>query len=226
VENAGVDPSVTGGAHIKSFYRSLRLMLNSEWSTLGIRNWMVTEETWTTSIGEQQFTLPAGGLDIVEAVLRRPGTGIATAADVEMFLISRNDWSVIVTKQDQGRPDRIWVERLASPRIAHYWQAGSNTTDQIVYNMFRQNQDADGTLSDTLGLPSFAYAALVAGLSARLALKWNPQKYQLLQAIYAGPDWAANPLNPGGLLGQMRCEDRERGDIETYAAFVPRTGRR
>jgi hypothetical protein len=228
VETAGIDPSVTGGAHIKSFFRSLRLMLNSEWSTLGIRNWMVSEESHTTAVGETTFTLPAGGLDIVEAVLRRPGSGVATFSDVEMFPISRNDYYTIVSKQEPGRPDRYWVERLAGAtgRVVHYWQAGSNTTDQIVYSLFQQNQDADGTLADTLGLPSFAYAALVAGLSARLALKWNAQKYELLQTIYAGPEWASNPLNPGGLLGQMRAEDRERGDLETYAAFVPRTGRR
>lgn len=226
VENAGIDPSVTGGAHLKSFGRSLKLMLNSEWSTLGMRNWMVNEQIHTTDVGETTFTLPAGGLDIVEAVLRRPGSGIATSSDVEMFALSRNEYYTIVSKQEQGRPDRFWVERLASTRIVHYWQAGSNTTDQIVYSMFQQNQDYDGTLQDTLGLPSFVHAALVAGMSARMALKWNPQKYELLQTIYAGPEWASNPLNPGGLLGMMRCEDRERGDLETYPSFVPRTGRR
>jgi hypothetical protein len=228
VEMAGVDPSVTGGAHLKSFGRSLRLLLNSEWSTLGIRNWMVSAQTHTTAVGEVTFNLPLGCLDIVEAVLRRAGSGIGTYSDVEMYAITRNEYLTIVSKQEQGRPDRYWVERLAgaSGRVVHYWQAGSNSTDQILYNAFQQNQDYDGTLADTLGLPSFAYAALVAGLSARLALKWNPQKYEMLQSIYAGPQWAENPLNPGGLLGMMRSEDRERGDLETYAAFVPRSGRR
>jgi hypothetical protein len=233
VETAGIDPSVTGGAHLKSFGRSLRLMLNSEWSTLGIRNWMVSQQSHTTAVGETTFNLPAGGLDIVEAVLRRAGSGVGTFSDVEMYAISRNEYLTLVTKQNKGRPDRYWVERLAGSagRVVHYWQAGSNTTDQIIYNCFQQNQDyvdsATGPgLSGGLGLPSFAYAALVAGLSARAALKWNPQKYELLQTIYAGPEWAANPLNPGGLLGMMRSADREMGDIDTYAAFVPRTGRR
>lgn len=229
VETAGIDPTVIGGAHIKSFGRSLRLMLNSEWSTLGIRNWMVSEQTHTpATVGENTFTLPAGGLDIVEAVLRRQGSGVGTFNDVEMYAISRNEYLTLVTKQEQGRPDRYWVERLAGAtgRVVHYWQSASNTTDQIVYNMFQQNMDFDGTLQDSLGLPSYAYAALVAGLAAKMALKWNAQKYELLQTIYAGPQWAENPLNPGGLLGAMRAEDRERGDLDTYPAFEPRTGRR
>lgn len=225
-ENAGVDPQVPGGAQIKSAQRSLRFMINSEWATIGIRNWMVAQEIHTTAVGETSFTLPAGGMDIVEAVLRRPGNGVATYSDVEMYAITRNEYYTLVTKGAQGRPDRYWVERLADTKVVHYWQAGSNTTDQIVFSMFQQNQDITSSLQLNLGLPVYAFAAAAAGLSARLALKYNAQKYELLQAIYAGPDWAKDPLNPGGLLGMLRCEDRERGDIDTYPAFEPRVGRR
>lgn len=226
VENAGVDPSVTGGAHIKSAQRSLRLMVNSEWSTHGIRNWMVSQQIHTTAVGETTFLLPAGGMDIVEAVLRRPGSGIGTPSDVEMYAITRNEYLTLVNKQTQGRPDRYWVERLGDTKVVHYWQAGSNTTDQIVYNLFQQNQDVTSALQLNLGIPSYAHAALAAGLAARLALKWNPQKYELLQTIYMGPKWAEDPVNPGGLLGLLLIEDRERGDIDTYPAFEPRVGRR
>lgn len=222
VERAGVDPSVTGGAHIKSFQRSLKFMLNSEWSTYGIRNWMVTEETHTTSVGETFFTLPPGGMDIVEAVLRRGSPN----SDVEMYAITRNEYLTIVNKQTKGRPDRYWVERLGDTKVVHYWQAGSNTTDQIVYNMFRQNQDITSALQLNLGLPTYAYQALIAGLAAHLALKWRPERYELLQTLYAGPNWATNPANPGGYLGLLLIEDRERGDISTFPAFEPRVGRR
>lgn len=225
-ENAGVDPGVIGGAHIKSFQRSLRLMLNSEWATIGIRNWMVSQQSHTTAVGETSFVLPAGGMDIVEAVLRRPGSGIASYSDVEMYAITRNEFLTLVSKQNEGRPDRYWVERLGDTKVVHYWEAGSNTTDQIIYNMFQNNQDVTSTLQLNLGLPVYAYAALAAGLAARLALKYNPQKYQLLQGIYAGPQWAEKPLDPGGLLGMLRTEDRERGDIDMYPAFEPRVGRR
>ena len=228
VEIAGVDPSVTGGAHIKSGLRSLRLLLNSEWATIGIRNWMVTQETHTTAVGETSFTLPAGGMDIVEAVLRRFAdfTINSQYSDVEMYAITRNEYYTLVTKQNQGRPDRYWVERLADTKVVHYWQAGSNTTDQIVYSMFQQNQDVTTAMGNTLGLPIYAHAALVMGWATKLALKWNPQKYSMLMEVYAGPRWSQDPLNPGGLLGMLRTEDRERGDIDTYPAFEPRVGRR
>lgn len=227
-ENAGVDPQVTGGSHIKSAQRSLRFMLNSEWSTVGIRNWMVSQQIHTTAVGETSFLLPAGGMDIVEAVLRRQGDFTPTSqySDVEMYAITRNEYYTLVTKQNQGRPDRYWVERLGDTKVVHYWQAGSNTTDQVVYSMFQQNQDITSSLQLQLGLPTYAYAAAAAGLAARIALKYNAQKFELLQTLYAGPQWAENPLNPGGLLGMLRTEDRERGDIDTYPAFEPRVGRR
>ena len=221
-ENAGVDPSVAGSAHIKSAQRSLRFIINSEWLTYGIRNWQVAEQIHTTAVGEKTFPLPVGGLDIVEAVLRRGSPN----SDVEMYAITRNEYLTIVNKDTQGRPDRYWVERLGDTKVVHYWQAGSNTTDQIVYNMFQNNQDVTSSLQLNLGLPVYAYAALEAALSARFALKWNPQKYELLQARYAGPVWAENPANPGGLLGALRMEDRERGDIDTDPAYEPRIGRR
>lgn len=225
MEVAGVNPSVTGTSHIKSFVRSLRLMLNSEWSTLGIRNWMVADEIpHTTAVGEKTFQLAVGDIDIVEAVLRRPGTGLTgNPTDTEMYVITRNEYLTIANKDDQGRPDRYWVERLVRP-IVHYWQAGSNTTDQVVYNVFRQNQDVSGSLNDTLGIPTIAYDALTAGMAARMALKWNPQKYTLLQALYMGGD--GTPIDPKGKLGALRAEDRERGDIDLYAAIEPRTGRK
>jgi len=221
-EVAGVDPSAAGGSHIKSAIRSLRLLVNSEWLTYGIRNWNVSQQTHTTSVGEKTFTLPAGGLDIVEAVLRRGSPN----SDVEMYAITRDEYLTIVNKDTQGRPDRYWVERLGDTKVVHYWQAGSNTTDVIVYNLFQNNQDVTSSLQNTLGLPVYAYAALAAGLAAKLALKYSPERFPNLQTIYAGPQWAENPANPGGLLGLLRMEDRERGDISTFPAFEPRIGRR
>jgi hypothetical protein len=222
MDNAGVDASTVGSSHRKSFTRSLRTMLNSEWATIGIRNWMVEEISQSMSVGLDHFDLPAGSIDIVEAVLRRPGGSIATNSDTEMYGISRNEYLVIVNKADQGRPDRYWVQR-GDTMTAWIWQCGSNTTDSMVYNVFRQNQDVTGELTDTLGIPTIAYDALIAGMSARTALKWNPARFQLLQQLYLGPNM--DPINPMGKLGALRNEDRDRGDFDLYAVLEPRIGR-
>src|SRR2546423_343887 len=225
-ERAGVDVTAPGTVQLKGAFRSLRTMLNSEWSTLGIREWQIAEgQSHTVAVGEVSFLLPLGQLDITEAVLRRPGSG-ATTADVEMHPISREEYTAITNKTAKGRPDRYFVDRQFAQKVVYYWQAGSNTTDQIIYNAFHQNQDVADNMTANLDIPSYAYEALIAGLAAKFALKWNQQRFELLMALYAGPQWASNPLNPGGALGALRAEDRERADITMYPAFEPRTGRR
>lgn len=133
---------------------------------------------------------------------------------------------MITNKTVKGRPDRYFVDRQYAQKVVYYWQAGSNTTDQIIYNAFHQNQDVTDNMQANLDIPSYAYEALCAGLAARFALKWNQQRYQALMIAYRGPQWAEKPLDPEGALGALRAEDRERGDLTMYPGFEPRTGRR
>jgi hypothetical protein len=230
-ERAGMDPQVSVTAHLKSAFRSMRLMLNSEWATLGIMQWQIQQGAiHTLSVGETSFHPPAGFLDITEAVLRRPGA-LTTYADVGMYPLTRQEYTSITNKLIQGRPDRYFVDRQAgitgslSNAIVNYWQAGSNNTDMIVYNYFHQDQDVTDDLSGTVDIPIIAKEAFTAGLAAKLAMKWNPQKYPMLQEIYFGPP-SQDPTYVGGAMGRLRIEYRERGDIQIYAAFEPRTGRR
>src|SRR5206468_532901 len=139
-ERAGIDVTAPGTVHLKGAFRSLRTMLNSEWSTLGIRQWQIAQaQSHTVAVGEVSFLLPLGQIDITEAVLRRPGSG-ATPADVEMYPITRQEYTMITNKTVKGRPDRYFVDRQFAQKVVYYWQAGSNTTDQIIYNAFHQNQ--------------------------------------------------------------------------------------
>lgn len=231
-EDAGVDPQVIATPHLKSAFRALRRMLNSEWSTYGIMQWQILQAIHTVSVGEIFFNPPAGFLDITEAVLRRPGA-LTVNSDVEMFVITRQEYMSIANKNDQGRPDRYFVDRQAgvdtttelSNAVVNYWQAGTNTTDMIVYNYFHQDQDVTDTLGDTLDIPQIAVDAITAGLAMRMALKYNPAKYEVLREEYKGTP-SQDPTYVGGALGRLKIEYRERGDIQIYAAFEPRTGRR
>lgn len=217
-ERAGIAPLAIGAAHIRSALRSLKFMLNSEWSTIGVRQWQIQQATQQmTSVGQTSFTLPAGGLDIMGAVLRRGGV------DIEMTALSRNDYLVIPDKNVRGRPDRYFVDRQASTRTVYFWQAAENTTDVIVYDYFRQMEDA-GRMSNTLQMPPHALDACAAGLAYRLAGKYNRDLIGQLAVEYGGREYP-NRIS-GGALERMREEDRERGDLHVYAAFEPRTARR
>lgn len=214
-ERAGVDPAAIGASHARSALRSLKFMLNSEWSTIGVRQWQIAQAMQTLTSGQKTFTLPAGGLDILQAVLRRGDT------DTEMYPISRSDYLIIADKDRQGRPDRFFVDRGSAVRTVYIWQASENDTDVIVYDYFRQMQDV-GEMANTLQMPAHAFEACVSGLAWRLAVKYAPERARMLEVYYRGPD----PNRIGGCLEMMRQEDRERGDLHLYAAYEPRRSRR
>jgi hypothetical protein len=217
-----MDPKDVGQRHLESFFRSLKLMLNSEWSNLGIRRWMIQQATQALTVGLGDFRLPIGVIDVVGMVLRRSN------ADTEMYPISRDDYLAIPTKSINGRPDRYWVDRLAgnfsstlSNKRVYFWQRGSNTTDEIVYDYFRQIQDP-GAPSNTLQIPANAMAALNAGMAAYMAEKFKPERFDKMMLRYKGPNWADPTRTIGGELGALLMEDRERSDIEISVDFTRR----
>lgn len=218
-ELAGLDPAAVGNAQITGALRSLRLMLNSEWATIGIRRWMVaTVVSDVLATGAKTITLPAGTIDVLYAVLRR------AAKDTEMYRVSREEYLGIVDKDSQGRPDRFWVDRQPASSVMTFWQCTPGGVDRIVYDVFRHSEDVGESLQDNLAIPQIAHHAMTMGLAARIALKWNGAKFAMLQALYRGNELDPNRIT--GALGALIQEERERGDIELTPHFAPRTGRR
>jgi hypothetical protein len=217
-----MDPKDIGQRHLESFFRSLKTMLNSEWSNIGVRRWMIQQAQEPMTVGKGDFRLPIGAIDIVGAVLRRSN------ADTELYPISRDDYLAIPTKTINGRPDRYWVDRQAgnfsatlSNKRVYLWQRGSNTTDIVVYDYFRQIQDV-GAPKNTPQIPTNAMAALMAGMSAYMAEKFKPERFDKMMLRYKGPNWADPTRTIGGELGALLMEDRERSDIEISVDFTRR----
>lgn len=214
-----MDPKDIGQRHIESFFRSLKLMLNSEWSNIGCRRWMVQQATQTLTVGQSSFRMPIGAIDIVGAVLRRVNI------DTELYPISRQDYLTIADKTINGRPDRYWVDRQAgnfsatlSNKVVNFWQRASNTTDTIVYDYMRQIQDP-GAQKNTLQIPTNAMYAMNCGMAAYMAEKFKPERFPGLMVRYRGPDWADTTKAIKGALGELLMTDRETSDIEISVDF-------
>lgn len=204
-------PSSIGNEHIQSALRSIRLMLGSEWAALGLKNWLVKQGTFTSVAGGQSFVPTQLGLqDILTMVLRRSGT------DTMMSRISREDYTNIPHKDTESRPGQFYVERnmvsgVYTTRV-YVWPAMVNSTDVFVYDYLVRISDAGG-MSNTLDMPYYFFEAFVAGLAARLAQKFKPERYDALQTAYCG-----NPIGPGqkplgGALKLAMEEGRDRSDV-------------
>lgn len=216
-ERCGIAPEAIGQSHIDSALRSITLMLNSEWHTLGIRQWMIQDAQYQTTLGLNTFTLPVGGIDIFDAVIRRQGR------DTPINRMSPAEYLEIPDKTQTGRPDRYYCQRLFNGVTVWLWRTPENSTDIIVYKYFRQ-MAAPGPLANILQMPPHVLEAFHSGLSAKLALKFNKQVYTLLNSIYLGP--AQDPTNPRGMLGAALMEDRDRTDANLTIQLRPRGGAR
>lgn len=191
-ERAGVDPSSVGTRHLESARLSLNYLF-SDWQNDGLFLWKVTENTKTLTQGDTSFVLAAGEIDIIDAYHRRSGL------DIPIVAISRMEYINIPDKDQQGRPDRYWVDRSKIP-TAYIWPASENSTDVIHYWALVQFEDV-ATIAEDADAPRRWQEAIVSGLSAKLALKYNIDRFPILEGLArAAFDKAA-------------MEERERGDI-------------
>ena len=212
-ERAGMSVQGVSQEHIASAIRSTKFMLNSEWSTLGIKQWQIVQATQTTTTGDVDFDLPAGAIDVFYAMLRRGGV------DIPMYPMSRTDYDAIPNKTARGRPNQYFVRKQYNRLTMFLWNAPENNTDIVVYDYFRQIADS-GEMFNTLQMPPMAQDCFVTGLAMRLAQKFKRERYNELRMEYGGPYY---PEKIGGKLFHMRAEAGERADV---ALRFPRGRRR
>lgn len=216
-ERINMDPAAIGGRHIKSVFRSLKFMLNSEWITLGFRQWLIEQVEVPLAINQPSFVPNQPGfVDIFDMVLRRFGN------DTECLRISRDDYLVIATKTLTGTyPDRFFYDRAIN--TVFIWELPIDTNSILVYNYLRRMQDP-GTMANTLDMPDYVKEAMVSGLTARLAEKFAPALFAQKMMIYCGkPIFDSD--NIGGALGAALDQDRDKADVQITVGYSPRYGR-
>src|SRR5579863_1475584 len=126
-ERAGISAKTLGNDHFESAFRSIALLLNSEWLTIGIRTYQFLMLNFTTTVNEPQIVLPVGVLTVSDAVLRRD------SRDTPINPMARSEYLEIPDKTQQGRPDRYLVDKQYNQVVMTVWRSPENSTDQILY---------------------------------------------------------------------------------------------
>jgi len=166
-ERVGKDPAKLTAKELISARRSMNYM-QVEWSTLGITLWTIKQESITLTQGEAEIRLSENLIYITDAVLRRDDV------DVPMSAMARDEYTAIVNKSEQGRPDRFYLDRDLSPTVT-LWQAPENSTDVFMFwGLYRTESVVD--ISQNPEIPYRYYDAFAAGLAARLAEKYAPER--------------------------------------------------
>ncbi len=96
------------GYDLKTARRSINL-LTIEWANRGINLWTIEQGQIPMVTGQATYALPLDTIDLLDTVVRT-GTG-QNQIDINITRISESTYITIPTKNAQGRPIQVWVNR-------------------------------------------------------------------------------------------------------------------
>jgi len=190
-ERCGIDTQTRTGDHARSARRSINLLF-SEFANRGINFWTVTQNTLTLVNGTTNYTLPVGTIDILDAVIRD------SSSDTDQIInrVTIQEYNQLPNKSNAGKPSQYMLDRQYTP-VIYFWSVPNTSTYSLVYWAMNQQEDVNASNQDT-DIPYRWSDAICAGLSAKLAMKYTPEKFQILNEMYERAfNFAASSDNDG-----------------------------
>ena len=123
--------------------------------------------------------------------------------------MSLGEYTGITSKNTQGRPVKIYIERLVSAPKVTVWPVPNNNNYTLVYYRIRRIEDSVSGSITQYDAPTRFLPAIVSGLAYHLALK-NPDtadRIQLLKQLYEED------------FNLAATEDRDRSDFRIVPAL-------
>jgi hypothetical protein len=173
-ERCGLSPATLNADVARSARRSLQLML-LDWANRSVQLWRVERQATATISGQATYATPDGTVDVLEVILS------VDDADYVLAPQGRDQWAALSRKSTMGRPTQYWAERRRDAVVLHLWPVPDDTY-RLAVNRFRLPEDV-GSLSQSADVPVMWSEALAAGLASRLAMKYKPDRFQMLKAL-------------------------------------------
>ena len=180
------------GYQLKSARRSLNILFQ-EWANRGLHYWEVANNSITlvdgqatytmfrsTSDGTSDATAVYGVDDILEASFRN-----SSNIDTPLTKINRSTYQALSNKTSEGQPTQYFVQRLIDRvTITLYLTPGSSEAGKFLnYYYVKRIQDA-GAYTNEADVPYRFVPCMTAGLAYYLAIKFAPDRVQMLKMLY------------------------------------------
>jgi len=136
------------GYDLKTARRSINL-LTIEWANRGINLWTIEQGQIPMVTGQATYALPLDTIDLLDTVVRT-GTG-SNQVDINISRISESTYITIPTKNAQGRPIQVWINRQSG---------NTNANSFTVLAASISSTDTTITLASTISLPSSGFIKL------------------------------------------------------------------
>ena len=179
------------GYQLKGARRSLNILFQ-EWANRGLHYWEVAnnnitlvadQATYTmfrsTTDGTSSTTAVYGVDDVLEASFRNSNV------DTPLTKINRSAYQALSNKTSTGQPTQYFVQRLIDRvTITLYLTPGSDQAGKFInYYYVKRIQDA-GDYTNDADVPYRFVPCMITGLAYYLAIKFAPDRIQMLKMLY------------------------------------------
>ena len=179
------------GYQLKGARRSLNILFQ-EWANRGLHYWEIAnnnitlvadQATYTmfrsTTDGTSSATAVYGVDDVLEASFRNSNV------DTPLTKINRSAYQALSNKTSTGQPTQCYVQRLIDRvTITLYLTPGTDQAGKFLnYYYVKRIQDA-GDYTNDADVPYRFVPCMIAGLSYYLAIKYAPDRVQMLKMLY------------------------------------------
>ena len=173
------------GYEIRTARRSLNIMF-ADWANRGLNLWTIQQQS--IAVASAGFTNPLSGatlltggdtqtiIDITNCVMRDSSNN-----DFAMTRIGRSTYRNYTVKSTSGRPTQFYFERTINPTVYLYPEPSSDYTF-IYYALIRMFDAGDYT--NNAQIPFRFIPCMTAALAYYIAMKYAPDRIQLLKQIY------------------------------------------
>ena len=176
-ERVGRNPASLSSQDVESARRSINYLF-SDWSNDGPNLWEVDLVVLPLLAGVQSYTLDVETVSILQAYTRVTSGG--TNNDILIQPISRSEYAAIPNKAQSGaRPFQYYFQRTSIPTL-FLWQVPMDNSVTLRYYRMKIQQDA-GAMTNSLDAPNRWMEAIAAGLAAKLATKFAPDRLAFLR---------------------------------------------
>tara|TARA_R100001015_G_C4577971_1_gene134930 strand:- start:161 stop:865 length:705 start_codon:yes stop_codon:yes gene_type:complete len=197
------------GYELKTARRSLNLLL-AEWSNRGLNLWTIKKQTAalaadTTSLSGT--SLYGAGANAASEIVEITDMVIRDSSNNEYSCspISRSTYLNYTVKTSSGRPTQFYFEKTINPTL--YLYPAADVAYTVVYYAMLRMKDS-GAYTNNAEIPFSFLPCLTAGLAYYIALKYAPERTQILKIAYEEEF--------------RRAADTNRGNVSSH--FVPKLG--
>ena len=180
------------GYQLKGARRSLNILFQ-EWANRGLHYWEIANNSITLVNNQSVYTMfraPSDGTssatavygvdDILEASYRN-----AQSIDTPLTKINRSTYQALSNKASTGTPSQYFVQRFIDKiTVTLYLTPGTSEAGNFFnYYYVKRIQDA-GDYTNDADVPYRFVPCMVAGLAYYLAVKFSPDRIQVLKMLY------------------------------------------